>query len=749
MILSIRGRYFGRQESQPYMQNPANIKLQLLGRFRLYGDGDCASSIRISARKSCALLAYLAMHPERSVNRTQLATLLWADRPDKLARHSLRQCLASLRADLAPFAPDLLHLEGDTVELRLPATAIDANALAVLADSADLADLARAGDLYRGAFLADVDLGVETFNEWVRAERSRLEALVARVYEACAEGHDGLGQGGKALEAAERLVALDPLREDWQRLSLRLEARYRGRESALAQAAAFTSLLKEELDIEPSPSTLALVNDIRRSTPAPSPITLRDPVAAGETVAGTADIADVAARRSWRRPQALASLSIAAALVLGLSGWLAARDYAPSVELAAGQRAVRPGDVRAAPIDGFLSIAVLPFVGEGKDGPDSIIADRFTDDLIDELSRATSVRVVSEQTMQLYRGRAVDVAAVSAELGVRYVIEGRVRRQDDQLRISTALIDGESRLQVWSDRSEHPWPDNLAAQDEIARGLARALYMHLVAADSRRAARQGDPGVDDLLAQGWAAIHRHNPTNTTGEAKARFAEVLRRDPDNVTALIGLGAANVTAVADLNVPEQEPYLTRAEELLNRAIARNPESAGAFYWLGVVQKMRGQFDEALASFAKAVKFSPSMAPAYAQAGHIEAQQGRGDEGMAKIRYAIELDPKDTAVGRWCMFAGQVELERGHFDAAIDWLSRAVAGMPRNPRAHASLAAAYALAGNMGDAAKQVAEVKKLAPGGLDQITRQSAVPLNSGLRIGAQRLSEGWRKALAAS
>jgi DNA-binding SARP family transcriptional activator/TolB-like protein len=575
------------------MQKPAGISLQLLGKFRvLSGDGP-PTAIRISARKSCALLAYLAMHPDRSVSRQQLATLLWADRPDPQARHSLRQCLTSLRADLAPFAPDLLRLEGDTVELLLPATAVDAGALAALAHSTELPDLVRARDLYRGAFLADFDLGLETFDEWARAERARLETMAAHLYEACAAGFDAVGHGAEAIETAEHLVAFDPLREDWQRLALRLCARYRGREAALAKAEDLVARLRSELDVAPSPATVALIEDIRRcATVNASPITVAETsdlrvvpsvVQAPTSVPAAAEIVHPIAqsRRAWARLPVAVALAIAAVALLGASDlWPVIRGKTALVETAADLRSGGAAEALAAtPALGFVSMAVLPFRDEEK-GAESAVADRMTRDLIDELARAPEVRVISEQTTRRYRGKTVDVAAVGTELGVRYVVEGRVQLQGDQVRVSVALIDSESRLQVWSDRVEHAWSDRSADGDDIARGLARALMMKTVSAEGWRASRQqGDPGVSGLLAQGWAAMHRHNATSTTSDATASFEEVLRRDPDNVVALIGLAAQNVAAVSNLYVVEQEPYLTHAEGYLNQALTKGPCTGSA--------------------------------------------------------------------------------------------------------------------------------------------------------------------------
>ncbi|HTR87231.1 MAG TPA: BTAD domain-containing putative transcriptional regulator [Reyranella sp.] len=723
------------------MYGPSGIRLQLLGKFRVQADGPGNPTIRISARKSCALLAYLAMHPERSVGRSQLATLLWADSPDRQARQSLRQCLASLRADLAETAPDLLHLDGDVVELRLPVTAIDATALGELAVSARFDDLVRAGGLYRGPFLADLDLGVEPFDEWARGERARLETLATDVLETSAFGFDADGQGDSALEAAERLVAIDPLREDWQRLVLRLLARHRGREAALARAETFAALLKNELDVEPSPPTQALVDEIRHC-PAPQAPAV---VAAERTpavVRPPAASADGPPRRRW--PAIAAAVGLVAA-AFGVAGFLVVDKDSPQPRAEAGQPA--PG--QGMPKRYIVVVGVLPFVAEEKTDELSALADHMTNNLIDEMSRAVQIRAVSAQAPQSSRDRAVDVTAVGEELGVHYLVQGHVERQGDRLAVNVELIDTRNRLQFWGNRWDEPWADRAGARVRIARELVRDLALQSIAHEAQWAAGQKDPGVAGLLAEGWAAVQRHNTASTVGDAVAFFQEALRRDPDNVVALTGIGAANAAAVTNFYVSEPEPYLTNAEAALNRAITLDPNLAGTFYWLGVVQLARLQLDEAYRSFSRSVQLSPNFALPYGQLGYIEGQRNNADKGIALIRQALELSPQDPSAGRWSMFAGQIEMERDKFPEAIGWMQKAVQAMPRNIRARVSLAAAYALAGNMKDAAEQVAAIRKLAPAEFDQVTERYITRSNNASAKGMPRLLQGWRLAREAS
>jgi DNA-binding SARP family transcriptional activator len=403
------------------MGEPERLKLDLLGRFALTEGGTRTGPIRISAPKGRALLAYCAMRRGQGVSRDTLATLLWGDRYDKQARQSLRQCLLRLRANLGARA-DLVVLDGDEVALRADAVAVDALAFTTLAESHELADLERAAALYRGPFLADVTLEVEAFDEWARSERERLEAIAARVFAVCAERHDSLRHGRQAIDAAEKLVALDPLREDYQRRLLTLYARYRGREAALAHAKALAGLLKREVNADPEPATRALVDDIKRGA-----IGLQENAATRASPAGPTGVpvSELSASMPGRAlaPRAAAflasrvgmsSLAVAgvlAMLALALFGreWSRPADApTPSIAIAPAEKAatdeswrppnVIPGvavDQAAFAARGLIPLIVLPFRTYGDHASDQVIAEQITDDLINDLSRTPSLRVIS------------------------------------------------------------------------------------------------------------------------------------------------------------------------------------------------------------------------------------------------------------------------------------------------------------------------------------------------------------------
>src|SRR5260370_22626085 len=153
--------------------------LRLLGAFTVEVNAACSVSVAVRSKKARALLAYLAMKPDGRASREELATLLWGDTPDAQARHSLRQCLVSLRQDTHHLAPDLLLVGRETIELRANGLAVDAREFISLATSSDPDGLGRAAKLWRGAFLADLALDIEEFDVWRAPEKDRLPAPAA------------------------------------------------------------------------------------------------------------------------------------------------------------------------------------------------------------------------------------------------------------------------------------------------------------------------------------------------------------------------------------------------------------------------------------------------------------------------------------------------------------------------------------------------------------------------------------------
>ncbi len=245
------------------MSKPSPTVLRLLGAFAIEASAGRPASICIRSRKARGLLAYLAMKPDYRASREELATLLWGDSPDAGARQNLRQCLASLRQDLNR-AGDILRVDRETIGLVGSALSIDAREFVALSRSARADDLIAAAELWRGDFLQDIRLDIDDFDAWRQAESRRLTAAAVLVFETLCQEADTSHDGARAIEAAERLVTLDPMREDLQRTAIRLQARYKSPEAALARAKLATDLLQRELGVAPDQATRQLIDAIKR-----------------------------------------------------------------------------------------------------------------------------------------------------------------------------------------------------------------------------------------------------------------------------------------------------------------------------------------------------------------------------------------------------------------------------------------------------------------------------------------------------
>jgi DNA-binding SARP family transcriptional activator len=338
--------------------------LRLLGRFTLTTDAGLAAPIRLAGGKTGALLAILAMSPDQAASREELAALLWDDRNDRQARHSLRQALLSLRRQLN--GSETLATEGGVVRLRPDAWRVDATRFEELSRSSRIEDILAAAPLFRGDFLAGFDLDQEAFHEWAQGQRHRMQMAAVRLCEAALAAP--LPGGEAAVAVAELLVAIDPLREDWQRLALRLYARCRGRHEALTQARAYAALLRRELGVEPEPATAALIGEIERGAAAPPPSPPRvagtgsDP-AGGLPVARSAPAPAIPGTASPRAESRSSSGHLrrvapaaAIAVVLGISGSLLALHGHLGAARTADQS--RPDGSRDAAIDRLVAAAV-------------------------------------------------------------------------------------------------------------------------------------------------------------------------------------------------------------------------------------------------------------------------------------------------------------------------------------------------------------------------------------------------------
>jgi TolB-like protein/DNA-binding SARP family transcriptional activator len=757
------------------MTTKGRLKLRILGTFAAVAGADGAPALDLVSPRHRALLSYLALQPDYSESRERLAALLWGDSTDGQARKRFRQSLLRLRRELETAGVGLLNGERDTLSLDPESVSVDAREFLRLSASSAEQDIDAAAELYRGELLDGVNLDNGAFEDWLRRERFKFRSIAAQVFERGTRAHATRGNADGAIAAAERLVALDPSDEAAQRQLISLLARQRGKSAALAQAEMARRYLKEEFDSDLEPETLQLIATVKQSAPlaAPaSPASFNGGAVHAElspSLVPTDTAADLAptdtpapskqrsSRALWLPALTIGACALAGSVYYGMhrpaslvalqsaaNGTTRDASWTPPALASPAATAISKELQRT----GWSALLVLPFSAPAEPASARRMAEQITDDLINELSRVPSLRVIAKSTSMKYAGQKVDVSSLGGELGVQYVVDGDVRVEDKKLRVNIALIDTRTRLQSWTARYEHDESDRLAAQDEIARSLARQLHVGIMETRGREA-DQRDPTIDDMLGKAWAAQNLFSFYRGGTDAGQLFEDVLKRDPKNVSALIGLGAFKTTAVNTQQMMTDGPavMLRDAEALLKQAQAANPQASLPYYFLGRNAMIRKQPDEALAYLQHALELNPSYAPAYGTIGYILLHTGHPQEAVDNLKYAIKLSPNDHYMGLWSNHLGRAYFELGDYDAAEHWLTQGVSLMPRSPLNHAVLGAFYAYRDNTAAAEAQIVELRKLSP----NATLDGLVSLFTGLcrqdSDRPQHLLAGLRKAMS--
>jgi TolB-like protein len=363
---------------------------------------------------------------------------------------------------------------------------------------------------------------------------------------------------------------------------------------------------------------------------------------------------------------------------------------------------------------------VLPFANLSGDPTQDYFADGLTENLTTELSRIKDSFVIARNTAFTYKGRNVDAKEIGKELGVRYVLEGSVQRDQGRVRVNAQLIDAESGAHLWADRFEEDVADLFKLQDEVVARLARSLDLALSKAEAERGARSNNPDVIDLSLQGWTLIWRgfQQPMKKRQEsvyqARRLFDEALKIDPDDPDALAG---SAYTYAHDYvqgwpNAPTD--YEAKVLGQANRAIARDPDNVRAYFVKAIYLSTSRRPAEAIGVADAGLAVNPNFTPLLSPRINAENSLGRFEQAKADAERAMmRLSRRDPYMGRFLIEVGDAELSLGHFDAAIDEYHKAIDSGLNTYYAYSNLAAAYAHAGKMDEATAALAEARRLNP------------------------------------
>jgi adenylate cyclase len=455
------------------------------------------------------------------------------------------------------------------------------------------------------------------------------------------------------------------------------------------------------------------------------------------------ELKPVARRRMLRKIGGLVAGFAAVGTVLaGLVGyWTTYRTV--TKEILAPVPAVG-GKLASAP---RLSLVVLPFANLSGDPEQDYFADALTDDLTTDLSHLAASFVIAHSTALTYKGKAVDPKQLGRELGVRYALEGSVRRVGETITVNAQLISTESGAHIWAERLEGQRSRLGELQVEFVSRLARWLgRVELIQAESLRAKRERptNPDAVDLNMRGWLTMGHRLPEDLK-KAIGYFDQSLRLDPDYLEALVGKGICQLILFFNFQIGDAQEVIRDVEHTMDHVLAANPKDPRAHMAKATISEWRGQYDAALAQLNAAIESDPSFAEAYAEIGSIMISLGRAEDAFKPIELALRLDPLGAERSFWEEYACRAHAHLAEWDQAIEWCEKSVVSNPAIPWPYVGLAGAYGWLGRAAEANAAVAELQKRIPGFTVQ-KFLGLLPINNPkVKSQRERVAEGLRKA----
>ena len=424
---------------------------------------------------------------------------------------------------------------------------------------------------------------------------------------------------------------------------------------------------------------------------------------------------------------------------------LAAALAALLVLVAAAAWYVLDGRLKKPAQAGHLSIVVLPFENLSGDPSQDYFADGITENLTTDLSRLSGAFVIARNTAFTFRGKNVDAKEIGKELGVRYVLEGSVQRDQNQVRVNAQLIDAESGGHLWAERFDKPLADLFGMQDEIVASLASQLGAELITHEARRAERAPTPDSMDLYFQGMAWLNKGRNPGNVERARSFFERASALDPDNLDAAVGLAAAEVQGATGYYVDDRAERLASAEANLNRVLSQSPNNARAHYLIGraFAQDKRGA--QGIAESERALALNPNLASAHSLIGLAKLFDGHPEETESHELEALRVSPYDTEADVWVEYIALAKMHLGAYEEALAFFRRARELNPNYATGRFNMAADLVELGRLDEARAEVQAGLALNPGFTLRRYRDGAQSDNPVFLKGRARIIEDMRKA----
>jgi adenylate cyclase len=375
------------------------------------------------------------------------------------------------------------------------------------------------------------------------------------------------------------------------------------------------------------------------------------------------------------------------------------------------------GPMAAASPAGFddrRAIAVLPFANFSGDPEQEFFADGITEDIITMLAGWRAFPVIARNSTFTYKGQPVDIKKVGEELGVRYVVEGSVRKSGRRVRVTVQLIQADTGHHIMAERYDRDLTDLFELQDEITHAIAGAIEPELLKFERERIAERPQHSEDayELYQHGMWHHYRHTKADNI-EAQAYFRRALAIDPQYPQALAALSIAVCNAGYLAWAEDAEANYAEAYELAQRAVALDARYPNAHFALALVCAWTGRFDRSGAEYQEAANLNPSHAAAHVMLGSNLTYRGQPEEAVAFVEKGIRLSPTDPRLFMWLPPLAAAHYQLRHYDQSVE-IGRRSWALNRNwPIGLTYVVAALAQLGQIDEARAALADLKGLDP------------------------------------
>jgi TolB-like protein/tetratricopeptide (TPR) repeat protein len=361
------------------------------------------------------------------------------------------------------------------------------------------------------------------------------------------------------------------------------------------------------------------------------------------------------------------------------------------------------------------SIAVLPFTNLSGNPEQEYFADGIVEDLTTALSRMRWLFVIARNSSFSYKGRAVDVKQVGRELGVRYVLEGSVRKAADRVRITGQLIDAATGAHLWADHFDGGLDDIFDLQDEVTASVVSAMGPKLEQAEIERAKRKPTGSLDsyDYLLRGMASVYKWT-NDDIDEALRLFYQAIERDPD-FSSPHGMAAwCYLWRNANGWTTDREQDIAETVRLARRVAELGKDDAVSLAFGGLaLAYVAGDLKGGEALIDRALMLNPNLMAAWYASGWVKAFLGETEIAIEHVARAMRLSPLDPLMFLMQGVTALAHFVAGHYDEATEWAAKAAREQPNFLGAIRNVAASSALSGRLVEAKKALAQVLRLDP------------------------------------